>query len=61
MSARELLERLGPVVGLLHLVEGVHQHPEQHRALAPSQALDFREAGVTGRTHVRVKLNGGEG
>ncbi|HUS64223.1 MAG TPA: hypothetical protein VMZ28_06755, partial [Kofleriaceae bacterium] len=50
-GASELLERLRAMVGLLDLVEGVNEDLEQHRSLAPPEAVDLGPLRVTGRTH----------
>jgi hypothetical protein len=33
----------------------MHEHLEQHRTLAPTQALDFLTAGLSGRWHVTTR------
>ncbi len=46
VRAGELFDGERAVMGLLDLIERVHEHLEQHRTLAPLQAIDFSAARV---------------
>jgi hypothetical protein len=46
VRARELLEGLRSVVGLLDLIKRVHEDLEQHRPFTPLQAIHFSASSV---------------